>query len=157
MDITQEALKLLLSDIAQMDHDIEAIEENIRSLEARRDAFVFKRDLFRQELKKHGAYDKLTRKTNGRVGDQLTASGTATGSLHDAGMRDAIRSVLSSSKVSLQTGEIAQRMLDGGFQYDASTPLKTRLSNELSRMARTGHVRKTRRQGKLRFSLSEGG
>ena len=74
------------------------------------------------------------------------------GSLAEFGMRDAVKALLSENKHGLRTGEIADQLLTRGFQYEATTNLKSRLSNELARMAKIGHIVRHKRRGKIYFS-----
>lgn len=150
MKINPAALKYLENDVAQLKHEIAAIEENMKSLEARREVSKFKLSMFQEQIKKHGPAQKDV--TNAK-------SSLMVGSLDGLGMRDAMRRVLSQAPRAMKTGDIADAILSAGFHYTAATDIKTRISNELSRMANNGQVRRIKRHGKLFFTLpnQEGG
>lgn len=150
MKINPETLRYLESDVSQLKHDIEGIEESMKSLEARRDAAKFKLSLFQEQLKKHKPPNQASSANTGRTNSK---SSLMIGSLEGLGMRDAMRRVLVQAPRALKTGDIADAMLSAGFHYTGSTDIKSRISNELSRMAQRGHVRKAKRHGKLFFSL----
>lgn len=60
------------------------------------------------------------------------------------GLRDAVKRALGASDRGLRPREVTSHLVESGFHYSANTPLATRVANELHRMVKTGHLRRTR-------------
>jgi hypothetical protein len=132
-------------------NELGSINSEIESLMNKRDAIEWKISVFQEKLQELGQGAQKAAMSDNAERPR------ANGSLANLGMRDAVRHILSESPKAMKTGDIAKALLEGGFKYSGSVDLTNRISNELSRMARLGKVKRSKRHGKLYFSLPNQG
>ena len=127
----QTTLKFIQLDIAAYEREITQLGDQIKFLTGKREALEFKL----KTLKKAVA-------TLGGGKSAITTVIENASPLAGVGFRDALRIILNDATKGLRPRDIASELTRRGFRYEASTDLSTRISNELYRMKKSGHVKK---------------
>ena len=148
MKPSPEVNQLLLNETAALEQQNANISIQIKQLQNQQAANLYKIKLINDDLERQS---KIAQSS----GDLINASlhDTKPKSVAGLGLRDAIRRILAQANHGLRTRDIVRQLNKRDFQYTATTALSTRVSNEMSRMARANHVRK---RGTLYYA-NEGG
>lgn len=136
MTISPLTGQFLEGEVASARAQVESIGNQIEQMKAQREAMKLKAEALAALLSKHKIPSEAP------TPDAPPVPPIDDNSVKGLGFREAIRKILKDADHGLRTGDIADELLQRGFEYSASTKLSTRISNDLSKMIQSQMVRK---------------
>ena len=144
--VSKRAAEYLAADLQSAIHELQALDNGIREMEAKREAVRIKLDLLKKaigpDFQMEFPVSKEPQVSLSDIGAPPTADLPVTESANGGGFRTAIRGVLAESARGMRPRDVHAALVKRGVPFTGKVEPITRTYNELWRMAKNGQVRK---------------
>jgi len=141
--VSQRAAEYLAADVRNVIEELETLDNNIREMEAKREAVRVKLDLLKKAIGPDQIEMSLAKDGSASLPANLDfGTSDVSAEPSEGGFRVAIRAVLNESTRGMRPKEILSQLVKRGVPFTGKSAPISRTYNELWRMSKIGQVRK---------------